>query len=107
MGIEFAARKAPDDLKSVEFAKADGSIRTMHAREGLIRPQDAEEEAALIAAGFEVDSDSAKAVEEARQKALDDEREANQKAAAEAAEAATPSEPVTPEPKGDAGKGAK
>jgi hypothetical protein len=85
MSDEYAARKAPDELKSFDFAKADGSIRTMHARDGLLHPQDAEDDAALTAAGYAVDPDSAKKVEEARAARAEKEAEA----------ASKPAEPMT------------
>lgn len=78
---DFAARKAPDDLKSVEYARQDGSIRTMHAREGLLHPQDGQDDAALEAAGFAQDSDSLKALEAKQAEAAEKEREAADKAA--------------------------
>lgn len=112
-GREYARRAAPDDLKSFEFAKADGSIRTMHARDGFLSPQDAEDDAALEAAGYAQHDDDVKAIAEREQKALDDEREANQQAALDAAEAqekaaakaAEAAAPTGPEPKGESGKG--
>lgn len=92
MAGDFAARKAPDDLKSVEYARQDGSIRTMHARDGLLHPQDAQDDAALEAAGFQHDSDSVKALadkqREADEKAAEKQGAAEEKAAAAAEKAA-------------------
>jgi hypothetical protein len=50
---DFAPRHAPDDLKSVEYAKPDGSIRTMHVSDGLLKPQNAEDDAALESLGYD------------------------------------------------------
>lgn len=91
---QIARRAAPDDLKSFEYARADGTIRTMHARDGFLSPQDGEDDAALAAAGYAQHDDDVKELAERDEKALDQEaaandaqREANEEAAAEAAAA--------------------
>lgn len=102
-GREFARRAAPDDLKSFEYARADGSIRTMHPRDGWLSPQDAEDEAALDAAEwiesddggklvavhrYDQHEDDVKAIEKSDEKAIEKQAAADQSAADEAAQAA-------------------
>lgn len=75
MARQFARRAAPDDLKSFEYAKADGTIRTMHARDGYLSPQDGEDDAALAAAGYEQHADDVKEIDERDDAALEAEAE--------------------------------
>lgn len=49
----FDPRHAPDALKEVSYATAEGKIRTMHANDqGLLKPQSREDEQVLDSFGY-------------------------------------------------------
>jgi hypothetical protein len=50
----FEARRASKDQGDFAYAREDGSIRTMHVTDKLLKPQDAEDDRALELAGYTV-----------------------------------------------------
>jgi hypothetical protein len=103
MAQDFPSRRAPDGLKNIEFAREDGSIRTITVRDGLLKASDAQDDQILAGFGFAVADEPPKskrtakatAARQAKREQARQEREER-----EAAEAAAANREVGEQPEG-------